>query len=267
MHAAESALNLTHIELTRAQKLVTGKVMPQSGLDTAKDKVRQADEFLKASKAELAAGMKGRSEDIEKLESEMQSIRKQVAVAQLNLSKVNIEAPFEGIIIAKEIEQGAFAEAGTPVVRMIGSSRLKAVLEMPQSYRNKLKKLKGAEFLARELGLKFEHHRNLARVIRVIPDANIYSGNIKVQIDLPDPDPSLFSELTLESTLSFGVRKNVLHVPAVSLVIGEKGTVVYVVKDSHAHRVPVRAFKERDDFVEIEDFTHQLGLEADLILR
>jgi HlyD family secretion protein len=267
MHAAESALNLAHIELIRAQKLVAEKVMPQSGLDTAKDKVLQADEFLKASKAELAAGMKGRSEDIEKLESEMQSIRKQVAVAELNLSKVNIEAPFEGVIIAKEIEQGAFAEAGTPVVRMIGSARLKAVLEMPQSYRNKLKQLKGAEFLVRELDLKFEHNSNLARLIRVIPDANIYSGNIKVQIDLPDPDPSLFPGLTLESTLSFGVRKNVPHVPSVSLVIGEKGTVVYIVKDSQAHRVPVRAFKERNDFVEIEDFTHQLGPKADLILR
>ncbi len=267
MHAAESTLNLAHIELVRAEELVMEKVIAQSGLDMARDKVRQADEFLKARKAEMAAGMKGRSEDIEKLESEMQSIRKQVAVAQLDISKVNIEAPFEGIIIAKEIEQGAFAEAGTPVVRMIGSSRLKAVLEMPQSYRNKLKKLKGAEFIARELGLKFEHHRNLARLIRVIPDANIYSGNIKVQIDLPDPDPSLFPGLTLESILSFGIRKNVLHVPAVSLVIREKDTVVYIVKDSHAHLVPVRAFKERNDFVEIEDFTHQLGPKVDLILR
>lgn len=267
MRAAESALNLAQIEWKRAQKLVAEKVVPQSGLDIARDKVRQADEFLKASKAEMAAGMKGRSEDIERLESNMQAIRKQVAVAQLNLAKVNIMAPFEGVIITKEIEQGAFAEAGTPVVRMIGSARLKAVLEMPQSYRNKLKKLNGAEFLARELGLKFEHGRNLARLIRVIPDANIYSGNIKVQIDLPDPNPSLFPGLTLESTLNFGVRKNVLHVPAVSLVIGEQGTVVYIVKDGHAHLVPVRAFKERNDFVEIEDFTHQLGLKVDLILR
>ncbi|MDA8560452.1 biotin/lipoyl-binding protein [Nitrospinae bacterium] len=267
MHAAESALNLTHIELERAQKLVAGKVFPQSGLDTAQDKVRQAEEFLKASKAELAAAMTGRSEDIEKLESEMESIQKQVEVAQLNLEKVNIEAPFEGVIITKEIERGAFAESGNPIVSMVGSARLKAVLEMPQSYRNKLKKIKGVGFFARELGLKFIHQKNISRLIRVIPDANIYSGNIKVQIDLPDPDPSLFPGLTLESTLSFGVRKRVLHVPAVSLVIGENGTVVYIVKDGHAHLVPVRAFKERNDFVEIEDFTHQLGLKADLILR
>jgi len=267
MHAAESALNLTHIELERAQKLVAEKVFPQSGLDTAQDKVRQAEEFLKASKAELAAGMTGRSEDIEKLESEMESIQKQVEVAQLNLEKVNIEAPFEGVIITKEIERGAFAESGNPIVSMVGSARLKAVLEMPQSHRNKLKKLKGARFMARELGLKFEQNKNLQRLIRVIPDANIFSGNIKVQIDLPDPNSSLFPGLTLESTLNFGMRKNVLHVPAVSLVISEKGTVVYVVKDGKAHRVPVKAFKERDDFVEIEDLTHQLKPETDLILR
>jgi len=267
MHADESALNLANIELNRTQNLVVQKVLSQSALDSAKDKVRQADESLKASKAELAAGMKARSEDIEKLESDMQAIRKRVAVAKLNLSKVNVKAPFAGVIIAKEIEQGAFAEAGTPIVRMIGSSRLKAVLEMPQSHRNKLKKLKGARFMARELGLKFEQNKNLQRLIRVIPDANIFSGNIKVQIDLPDPNSSLFPGLTLESTLNFGMRKNVLHVPAVSLVISEKGTVVYVVKDGKAHRVPVKAFKERDDFVEIEDLTHQLKPETDLILR
>lgn len=265
--AAQSSLDLAKIELERTKKLVEQKVLPQSTLDSAEDKVRQASETLKASQAEKAAGMKSRSEDIKKLESEMQAIRKQVAVAELNLSKVNIVAPFEGVIIAKEIDRGAIADSGTPIVRMIGSSRLKAVLEVPQSYRNKLKNLKKADFFAKELGLKFKYQKNLARLVRVIPDANIYSGNIKVQIDLPDPNPAMFPGLTLEGNLNFGVRKNVLHVPAVSLVISEQGTVVYIVKDNKAHLVPVKAFKEHDDFVEIKDFTHQLNADADLILR
>ena len=38
-------------------------------------------------------------------------------------------------------------------------------------------------------------------------------------------------------------------------------------KNKSAHLVPVKAFKERDEYVEIEDFTHQLGLKVDLILR
>jgi len=265
--AAQSSLDLAQIELKRTKKLVEEKVVSQSALDSAEDKVRQAQEGLIASQAEQTAGMTSRTEDIEKLESEMQAIRKQVAVAELNLSKVNIVAPFEGVIIAKEIERGAIADSGMVIVRMIGSSRLKAVLEMPQSYRNKLKGIKTAQFSAKELGVKFEYHSNLSRLVRVIPDANIFSGNIKVQIDLPDPNPEMFPGLTLESTLNFGVRKNVLHVPAVSLVISEQGTVVYIVKDNKAHLVPVKAFKERDDFVEIKDFTHQLNADTDLVLR
>ena len=265
--AAQSSLDLAKIELGRTKQLVDQEVLAQAALDSAEDKVSQAIETLIASQAEQAASKKSRSEDIGKLESQMQAIRKQVAVAELNLSKVNIVAPFEGVIIAKEIEQGAIADLGTAIVRMIGSSRLKAVLEVPQNYRNRLKKLKKAHFFVKELGVKFNYQNNLARLVRVIPDANIYSGNIKVQIDLPDPDPGMFPGLTLESTLNFGVRKNVLHVPAVSLVISEKGTVVYIVKDKKAHLVPVKAFKEHDDFVEIKDFTHQLNTDADLILR
>ncbi len=265
--AAQSSLDLAKIELKRTKKLMEEKVVSPSAMDSAEDKLRQAQEGLIASQAEQTAGMKSRTEDIEKLESEMQSIRKQVAVAELNLSKVNIVAPFKGVIIAKDIEQGAIADSGMAIVRMIGSSRLKAVLEMPQSYRNKLKKMKTARFFAKELGLKFEYHSNLARLVRVIPDSNIFSGNIKVQIDLPDPNPAMFPGLTLESTLNFGVRKKVLHVPAVSLVISEQGTVVYIVKDKKAHLVPVKAFKEHDDFVEIKDFTHQLNTDTDLILR
>ena len=101
----------------------------------------------------------------------------------------------------------------------------------------------------------------------MIPDANIYSGNIKVQIDLPDPNPAMFPGLTLVSTLNFGVRKNVLHVPSVSLVISEQGTVVYIVKNKKARLVPVKAFKEHDGFVEVKDFTRQLNGDVDMILR
>ena len=265
--AAQSAFDLAKIELDRTKKLVEQKVLAQSSLDSAKDKIRRAKELLIASQAEQAAGLKSRSEDIEKLETELQAIRKQVAIAELNLSKVNILAPFDGVIISKEIERGAIADSGTAIVRMIGSSRLKAVLEVPQSYRNKLKKLKAATFFTKELDFKFKYQRKLQRLIRVIPDANIYSGNIKVQIDLPDPNPAMFPGLTLVSTLNFGVRKNVLHVPSVSLVISEQGTVVYIVKNKKAHLVPVKAFKEHDGFVEVKDFTRQLNADTDLILR
>ncbi len=265
--ADASALDLANKEKVRVEKLIAQGFISQSELDQAIDKVRRAADALRASKAALAAGMKSRDEDIDLKKAEVEGIKKKIAVARLDLNKGSIRAPFSGVIIAKKIERGAYAPAGTPIVEMIGSSRLKVVLEMPQSYRGKLENLQGADFLVRDLGLRFQHGSELARQVRVIPDANIYSGNIKVQVDLPDPDPSLFPGLNLEALLRFGTRKNVLHVPSVSLVITEQGTVVYIVKDQRAHLVPVKAFKERNEYVEIEDFTHQLGPDVDLVLR
>ena len=126
-----------------------------------------------------------------------------------------------------------------------------------------MKKLKGIDFWVKELNLKFKQRGKL----RVIPDADIYSGNIRIQTELSRPNRALFPGLTLEGVMNFGVRKNVMHVPSVALVISEQGAVVYIVKDGKAHLVPLRAYKEQNGLVEIEDFTHQLSLDTELILR
>ena len=259
----ESALGLAIKEQDRFQKLVKDGVTAQSILDEVDDRVRQAEERLREGKAAFEAAKQSRHEDIEQLKAEGKGIVKRLEKAQLDFSKTLILAPFGGVIINKKIEEGAFVQAGSPVIEMVSSARLKAVLEMPQAYRNKLNKLKGIDFWVKELGLKFKDRGNL----RVIPDADIYSGNIRVQMELHRPNSDLFPGLTLVGIMNFGVRENVMHVPSVALVISENGTVVYVVKEGKAHLIPVRAYKEQGELVEIDDFTHQLSSDSELILR
>ena len=259
----ESAFDLAIKEQDRFQKLVKDGVTAQSILDEVNDRAQQAKEKLRESRAAFEAAKQSRQEDIQQLRAEGEGIVKRLEMAQLNFSKTLIHAPFDGVIVHKKIEEGAFLKVGSPVFEMISSSRLKAVLEIPQSHRNKLKKMKGIDFWIKELGLKFKQSGKL----RVIPDADIYSGNIRAQMELHRPNRALFPGLTLVGMMNFGVRKNVMHVPSVALVISEKGTVVYVVKESKAHLVPVRAYKERNELIEIDDFTNQLSPESELILR
>jgi RND family efflux transporter MFP subunit len=259
----ESALDLAIKEQNRFQKLVTDGVTAQSILDEVNDRVRQTKEKLRESNAAFEAAKQSRQEDIEQLRAEGKGIIKRLEKAQLDFSKTLIHAPFKGTVIHKNIEEGAFVKVGSPVLEMVSSSRLKAVLELPQSYRNKLNKLKSIDFWVKELGLKFKQRGKL----RVIPDADIYSGNIRIQVELRRPNRALFPGLTLVGMMNFGVRKHVMHVPSVALVISEKGTVVYVVKESKAHLIPVRAYKEQNELVEIDDFTHQLSPDSELILR
>ena len=263
VRVSESALDLSIKEQDRFQKLVKDGVTALSILDEADDRVRQAEERLLESKAAFEAAKQSRQGDIEQLKAEGKGIVKRLEKAQLNFSKTLIHAPFSGVVINKKVEEGTFVQEGSKVIEMVSSARLKAVLEMPQSYRNKLKNLKGIDFWVKELGLKFEQRGKL----RVIPDADIYSGNIRVQMELNRPNRALFPGLTLVGMMNFGARENVMHIPSVALVISEKGTVVYVVKEGKAHLIPVNAYKEKDELVEIDDFTHQLSSDSELILR
>ena len=265
--ADQSALDLAVKVQRRMEQLVLDGVVSQSLLDEANDKVARAKETLRSSKAASTAGGKSREEDILKSKSNLGSVTKKLEMAQLNLSKAIIRAPFDGVIISKKIEVGAYAGSGTPIMEMIGSSKLKAVLEIPQSYRGKLEKISRIDFKVEELGLNFVMDENLKQQVRVIPDANIFSGNIKVQIDLPGHLKQLFPGLTLEARMQFDTRRQVKHVPSISLVIGEKGTVVYAMDNGRAKLIPVRAFKEQEGLVEIDDFTHQLNPDTQLIQR
>ncbi len=267
VQADQSSLDLAVKEHRRMEQLVLDGVVSQSLLDEANDKVARAQETLRSSKAASMAGGKSRQEDISKSKSNLDSVTKKLEMAQLDLSKAIIKAPFDGVIISKKIEVGAYAGSGTAILEMVGSSKLKAVLEIPQSYRGKLEKISRIDFKVNELGLGFIMDENLKQQVRVIPDANIFSGNIKVQIELPGHLRTLFPGLTVEARLQFDTRRQVKHVPSISLVIGEKGTVVYIVENEHAKLVPVRAFKERDGLVEIDDFTHQLNRDIQLIQR
>jgi RND family efflux transporter MFP subunit len=267
VQANQSSFDLAVKEHRRMEQLVLDGVVSQSLLDEANDKVSQAQENLRSSKAALSAGGQSRQEDISKSKSNLESVTKKLEMAQLDLSKAVIKAPFDGVVISKKIEVGAYAGSGTAILEMVGSSKLKAVLEIPQSYRGKLEKITRIDFKVEELGLSFVMDENLKQRVRVIPDANIFSGNIKVQVELPGQLNTLFPGLTLEARLQFETRSLVKHVPSISLVIGEKGTVVYVVDKGHAKLVPVRAFKERDGLVEIDDFTRQLNRDTQLIQR
>jgi len=265
--ADASSAELARKEEQRMKRLLAEGVIAQSLYDEAAERLQHANEMLRASQAALAAGNHARQEDIVQTRAELESVAKRLALAELKLEKTAIRAPFDGVVLSRRVEVGAYVKDGDPVVEMIGASALKAIVEMPQGYRQRLRELREVAFYVPELDRHFTLQRNLNRRVRVIPDANIFSGNIQVQVDLPLSDPSLFPGLTLEAHLRFAVRGGVKHVPSIALVIGEEGTVVYLVQNGRAHLVPVKAGLEHEGLVEVTDFTHQLKPDSRLILR
>lgn len=55
-----------------------------------------------------------------------------VRVAELELAKSSVRAPFSGVVDAVLTKQGEFADTGTPLVRLMQIDRIKAVVGLPE---------------------------------------------------------------------------------------------------------------------------------------
>ncbi len=264
---AQSNLDLALKNKNRIEALVDQGIVAQATLDSSMHKVLRSQEQLKASQANRKAGRQFRKEDIAKITAQVEGIKKQYEKAKLNLSRTIIRAPFDGIVIKKNIEQGVFIESEDPILEIGMSHKVIAGITLPQKYRNKLKNLEGIKIFIKDLNIKFLLDKKHSKRIQVLPEGDIYSGNFNFLIDLPKDNPNLFPGLTFEAILTMSKREKILHVPSTALVLSERGTNVYIMKEGKAHLVPVRAFMEQDGFVEIQDFTKQLNSNVELILR
>ncbi|QPJ64218.1 MAG: biotin/lipoyl-binding protein [Candidatus Nitrohelix vancouverensis] len=265
--AAESALELSLKELDRVKTLVSKGVVARSELDKAEDQTRQQAEALKISVAAVSASQRSREESIAQAQAALDIKRENLLIAELNLKKTDVRAPYAGVVISRQGEIGTVASTSTPVIKMAGVNVFTAVFQLPEKYRGKLSALKSVDFWIKEIDFKFRLDEDLDRLVRVIPASDIYSGSIWILVGLKKPAQELFPGLTFEATLHFKTRKNVLHVPSTALAITEQGSLLYVVKEGKAHPVPVRALKEQNGFVEVVDFTRQLTPKTELIVR
>ncbi|QPJ65364.1 MAG: biotin/lipoyl-binding protein [Candidatus Nitrohelix vancouverensis] len=263
---AQSALDLARKDYQRVLELFEKKVESQSALDRETDRLRQAEEALSASEAIRDAGLKSRKEDIQAARLRAEATRRELETAQLNFKRTTLTAPYDGFVGLTYAERGSYVNVGDTLMDLIGTDRLKAVVEIPQAYRDRLTELKSVRFYANALDFEFEKNVR-AQDIRIVPDSSIYSGGVQLHIDLQDAPPELFHGLAMESLLRFGGRVGVLHVPEASLVSTQQGNVVYIKKEDQAHMVPVLAGKKRDGMVEVKDPSGTLNSEAELILK
>ncbi len=236
--AAESALELSQKEFDRVKTLVDKGVVARSELDKAEDQTRQYAEKLKMRTAAVSASQHSREESIAQAQAALEGKRENLQIAELNLKKTDVRAPYAGVVISRQGEIGTVASTSTPVIKMAGVNVFTAVFQLPEKYRGKLTTLKSIDFWVKEIDSKFRLDKDLDQLVRVIPASDIYSGSIWILVGLQKPAPRTVSRSHFRSDLHFKTRKNVLHVPSTALAITEQGALLYVVKEGKAHPVP-----------------------------
>lgn len=208
----EAALEVTQAKLqdardtfTRVQSLYEKQAISKaehekasSGYDVAKAQMESARQNL------IVAKSGARTEDVEMMDAQIESIQAKLQSANNALSDTNLRAPFAGIISSKLVENFQTIAAGQPVVMLVDQSQIEVAVDIPEDaihYRPYVTKvmvsfqtLPGKEYEAsiKEVST-VASAQTLAYPVTVImpnpPESEIYPGmtaEVKFTVKLPE---------------------------------------------------------------------------------
>lgn len=146
-----------------------------------------AERRLNQSAAELDMARNGaRAEEILAAEHAAAALAARVRLLERELKKMVVRAPFDGYVVVKRTEVGAWLESGGPVADMVAIDVVRARADVPES---------AVVFCERGAPATVEIEA-LARTVsgaitRVVPQATAAARTFPVEIELPNKDHRL----------------------------------------------------------------------------
>lgn len=219
LEAQQASLESTRVQLESARAaLVRANMLSASGVAsrTALDDAQSQVDVLSAS---------------------LQSLDTQVRLAQFNLARATIRAPFAGVVSSRAVEEGQLVGAGARVISLVDLSTV--TIEAVAPLIDTLDLAVGQTAILLPPGAEREELR--ATVERINPVAESGTRSIKFYLSLPNPDSVLRGGTFVTGTVELRVAEGALAVPRDAIRTGAGGPEVLLVRDGRTVTQPVVA--------------------------
>jgi membrane fusion protein (multidrug efflux system) len=225
LRAVKAQVELARITLEREQKLRSESMVSQSELDTAEATMKQ---------------------DLANAEA-----------IQATIEKKTIRAPFAGRLGIRQINLGQYLDVGKPIVSLQSLTPIYANFTLPQQQLAQLNtgmrvRLQTDAFPDR----KFE-----GKLTAINPDLDASTRSVALQATFENPDQLLRPGMFARVEVILPEEKNVLVIPAISLISEAYGQSVYVIESSASSNGKpnltvqqrfIRTGRAQGDFVTVE---------------
>ena len=158
-----------------------------------------------------------------------------------------VKAQFSGVISAKNFEDGEMY-TGQPILQLTQINRLKAIINVPESY-----------FPLVKQGMKVEIASDIypdqvfpATIEIVYPTVDVATHTFQVKLNIPNASEKIRPGMYVRTSLALG-EMDAMVVPyqAVLKLTGSNDRYVFTNQDGKAHRVAVTLGQRFDDRIEI----------------
>ncbi len=245
---AEANLDLWRAQYQRVEQLFREKAQTGSLLDETRHSLRSSDATLKEVQAQVRTAKVALIQN----EAALESARAEVAAASASIEVAKedarhaqalfgyakIVAPFDGIVIRRNVNAGDLTQPGAdqpPLFIVAQSDILTIRVDVPEAFAVavnpgdrvlvKLKEIKGKTIEE--------------KVTRTSWAVDTKVRTLRVEIDIPNPDTNLLPGLYVYATVVADEHKDVLTVPTTAIITETEKTFCVVVVDGKAARRPI----------------------------
>ena len=210
--AAEAVAQKATLDLDRATHLYNSQSLTKPDFDAARAQYDASQEQVKSARA---------------LTSE----------AEIALRDTSLVAPFDGDIVKKNVELGAFVGPGAPVLELAKTDVVKIVVGVPDTIVRSVHTGQPVEVAIDAFPTRTFH----ARISRMSSAADTVTRNFEVEVAIPNRDHLL--KVGMIGSLQFanvdrGTRTSALLIPLSAIVQAKDGNYgVFTVSDSNAGEV------------------------------
>jgi RND family efflux transporter MFP subunit len=166
------------------------------------------------------------------LEKRAASLKAEVERLEIELEKKIIPAPFDGIVIKRNVDRGEWISEGETVAVIGKDDTIDIVTEVPERFIQYIKN--GMQVSVTASGNNF-----VGTVIAIVPRGDVATRTFPVKIRTPNKH-ALIEGMSARVTLPTGEIMQALIVPRDAVISKFGQDVVYAVVDSKSHMIPVQ---------------------------
>ena len=219
----------------------------QAMLSAAKSAVDVAKGERERQKVNVEKGFVGKAVT-DQAELQYQQARVAMLQAQRAYEDSRCQSPFTGVLVSRMIERFQTVAPGAPTVRVAATSRLQAVVSIPESEASDFREGQTAEFsLVQDTAQKFSG--KLKSIDRAV-EAN--NRTVMARIDIPNSGNVLRPGMVGKTRILRRKYDKAVVVPSNAVLRLQEGTRVVIVKDGKAMQVPVKLGPAAGDMVVVE---------------
>ncbi|HDQ39747.1 MAG TPA: efflux RND transporter periplasmic adaptor subunit [Desulfonatronum sp.] len=179
------------------------------------------------------------------LERRVDSLAAEIAKIREEITKLDVTAPFDGVVLARRSNLGEWLSPGAPVAELGRFDMVDILVNVPVDVAQAL--TLGQSVAGQAFGRALQ-----GRVAAIVPKGDVGTRTFPVKIRLVN-EPGLMEGMEVRVFLPTGEHHQGLLVPRDAVVPGPMGQVVFVVRDNQAKMVPVN----------VAGFSHELaGIQA-----